>query len=96
MKNGFFIPVEKLNKWYIVTAGGFVLYLAACAVVGQKIAGVVALVFALIAVRLFLSASAARSEDKERVGYNLLWGSGAMALLLGACTVVSVKLWLGL
>ena len=91
-----FIPQEKLNKWYAGTACGFLLYLIACGVVGQKIAGVIALVFAVIAVYLFFSASAARSEDKEKVGYNLLWGSGAMALMLGAFAIASIKLWLGL
>lgn len=91
-----FIPQEKLNKWYSITACGFLLYLIACGVVGQKIAGVIALVFAVIAVYLFFSASAARSEDKEKVGYNILWGSGAMALMLGAFAIASIKLWLGL
>lgn len=96
MKKDIWIPVEKLNKWYTVTACGFLLYLIACGVVGQKLAGVVALIFFVIAAYLFFSASAARSKDKEKVGYNLLWGSGAMALLLGAGTYLSLKLWLGL
>lgn len=91
-----FIPQEKLNRWYAVTACGFLLYLIACGVVGQKLAGVIALIFCIIAVYLFFSVSAARSEDKEKVGYNLLWGSGAMALMLGAVAIASIKLWLEL
>lgn len=90
------IPQEKLNKWYGLTALGFLLYLIACGVVGQKAAGVVAVIFCVIAVYLFISVAAAREDDKQAVGYNLLWGSGALALMLGACAYLSLKLWLGL
>ena len=43
-----------------------------------------------------LSVAMARKTEKERVGYNLLWGTAALALMLGAFAVLSVKLWLGL
>lgn len=96
MKNGFFLKPEKLNLGYAASAAGFLLYLLVSALVGQSAAGIIAIPFALFSVYLFLSVSAARSDDKEKIGYNLLWGSGALALLHGACAVLSVKLWLGL
>ena len=96
MKNGFFLSPEKLTKGYVVSAMGFVAYLTACAIVGQKVAGIFAIVFALISIYVFLSVAAVRGEDKEKVGYNLLWGSGALALMMGAFAVASIKLWLGL
>ena len=96
MKNGFFLKREKQNLAYAVCAGGFLLYLLCAALLGQKIAGIIALPFALFSAYVFLSVYAARSDDKESVGYNLLWGSGALMLLHGACAVLSLKLWLGL
>ena len=96
MKNGFFLPREKFNLGYTVSAIGFFLYLLAAGLVGQSAAGVVAIVFGPIAVYVFLSVAAVRGEDKDAVGYNLLWGTGALALMLGTVAVLSVKLWLGL
>ena len=96
MKKGFFLAPERLNLGYTISALGFFLYLVVCGMVGQKAAGVVAILFDVFAVYVFLSVADARKQDKEKVGYNLLWGTGALALLLGACAVLSVKLWLGL
>ena len=96
MKNSFFLSPDKLNRGYVISAIGFFLYLVASATVGQKLSGLVAVPFALYAIYVFLSVAAARSEDKEKIGYNLLWGTGALAILLGACAALSVKLWLGL
>lgn len=96
MKKGFFLSPEKLNKGYVLSAVGFIAYLTACAVVGQAKAGVVAIIFAVVSIYVFLSVAAARGEDKEKAGYNLLWGSGALALMMCACALLSVRLWLGL
>ena len=96
MKKGFLLPPERLNLGYVISAAGFFLYLLAAGLISQSAAGVVAIVFGLFAAYTFLSVAAARKEDKERVGYNLLWGSGALALMLCAFGVLSVKMWLGL
>ena len=96
MKRGFFLPPEKLNLGYVASAAGFLLYLVTAALAGQKAAGVVAVIFGVFAVYVFFSVAAARKRNKEAVGYNLLWGTAALAMLLGACGVLSVKLWLGL
>lgn len=97
MKKGFFLPPEKLEKGFVLSAVGFVLYLAACALVGQAKAGVVAVLFAVVSIYVFLSVSAAWGEKEERtIGYNLLWGSGALAIMMCAFSVASIKLWLGI
>ena len=96
MKNGFFLKPDKLNQGYVVSAAGFVVYLAACALLGQAKAGIVAVIFAVISVYVFLSVAAARKEDKETVGDNLLWGSCSLAIMMCAFIAASIKLWLGL
>lgn len=96
MKKNFFLPPDQLNRGYVISAAGFFLYLVIAALVNQKIAGIVAVPFTLYAAYVFLSVSAARGEDPESVGYNLLWGSCALMMLLGACGVLSIKLWFGL
>ena len=96
MKKGFLLPPERLNLGYVISAAGFFLYLLAAGVLGQSAAGVGAIVFGVFAVYTFLSVAMARKTEKERVGYNLLWGTAALALMLGAFAVLSVKLWLGL
>ena len=96
MKKGFLLPPARLNLGYVISAAGFFLYLLAAGVLGQSAAGVVAIVFGVFAVYTFLSVAMARKTEKERVGYHLLWGTGALALMLGAFAVLSVKLWLGL
>ena len=37
-----------------------------------------------------------RKRDKAAVSYNLLWGTGALTILLVACAVLSVKVRLGM
>ena len=96
MKNGFFLSPDKLNRGYVISALGFLLYLAVSALAGQGTAGVIAIPFALFSAYVFLSVNAARKMDKESAGYNLLWGCAALTLLLGTCAVLSIKLWLGL
>ena len=96
MKNGFFLPPEKLNLGYVISAAGFLLYLLLSALAGQRISGIVSLPFAVFSAWLFLSVSAARSDDKETYGYNILWGSCALMILHGACAVLSIRLCLGL
>ena len=94
MKKRFFLKPEKLNQGYVASAVGFVGYLTACALLGQAKAGIVAVLFAAVSIYEFLSVAAARAEDKETVGYNLLWGSGALAIMMCAFAAASIKLWL--
>ena len=96
-KKGLLLHTEKqLNGGAILSGVGFLLYLAARALGWESTAGSICCVFGLIAVWTFLSAAAVRRKDKETVSYNLLWGTGALALLLGGCAVLTIKMRLGL
>lgn len=94
-KGGFFLQdVGQMKRWAGISGVGFVLYLAASAVV-PKAAVAVAVLFGLAAVRAFLSVLDARTKDKESVTYNLLWGTGALALMLVAFAALEIKMLLG-
>lgn len=87
---------QQINRGAILSGIGFLLYLGARALHWELIAAILCIVFALIAVYTFLAAAESRQADKAAVSYNLLWGTGALALMLGACAVMTVKLALGL
>ena len=94
---GFLLrTVPQINRWTGISGVGFLLYLGAAALKIQLVADILAVIFALVALRAFLSAADLRGKDKEAVSYNLLWGTGALMLLLGACTALAVKNWFGL
>lgn len=84
------------NLGAVVSGLGFLLYLGVSALEWTAAADVLALLFALVSVYVFLSVAAARRNDKEAVSYNLLWGQGALALLLCTCAVLTVRERLGL
>lgn len=96
-KKGFLLQTGKqMNAGAIVSGLGFLLYLALSALGEETAAGITAVAFGVVSVYVFASAAAGRSRDKEAVSYSLLWGTGALALLMGSCAVLTVKLWLGL
>ena len=88
--------VKQLNRGAIVSGLGFLLYLGAAALGRRDAAEILSVAFALVSLYVFASAAAGRLKDKEAVSYSLLWGTGALALLLGGCGVLTVRLWLGL
>jgi len=91
------LQTKKQVGWGSGIAGVcFLLYLGAMALEWAAVAGVIAAVGCLIAVLTFFSADALRQKDKESVSYNFLWGPGALAILLAACTAAGFKLFLGL
>lgn len=96
MKKGFFLTtVPQLQKGAIVCGLGFLLYLAAAALV-PDLSGWVALVFAGVSLYVFWSLVLCAGREKGFVTYSLAWGQGAVTLMLCACAVLSVKEWLGL
>nr|WP_325185002.1 hypothetical protein [uncultured Oscillibacter sp.] len=96
-KKGFLLQtVRQMNAGAIVSGLGFLLYLALSALEAETAADIAAVAFGLVSVYVFASVAAGRSRDKEAVSYSLLWGTGALALLMGGCAVLTVKLWLGL
>lgn len=84
-----------INRGAFASGIGFALYLALLAAGQQVIADIVNVVFAVVAVWTFLDAAELRGKDKEAVSYSLLWGTGALALMLGGCAVLMVKQRLG-
>ncbi len=96
MKKGFFLQtVGQMQRGAVVSGVGFLLYLGASALKWELAAGMIAIAFAVAAVYVFLS-MLARSGGESGVTYSLIWGQGALTLLLGACAVLNVKLWMGL
>ncbi len=96
-KRGFLLQtVGQMNAGAIVSGLGFLLYLALSALGRETAADITAVAFGLVSVYVFASVSAGRSRDREAVSCSLLWGTGALALLLGGCGILTVKLWLGL
>lgn len=87
---------RQLNLGAIVSGVGFLLYLLASALERRGVADAAALLFALVSLYVFASVAAGRVRDRESVSYNLLWGQGALALLLCACAVLAVRTRLGL
>ena len=96
-KKGFLLQtVRQLNGGAILCGGGFLLYLGARALAWAAVSDALALIFFLASVYVFASALAGRRRDREAVSYSLLWGTAALALLLGLCAALTVKLRLGL
>lgn len=88
--------VKRLNRGAIVSGTGFLLYLGAAALGWRSVAGALSLAFALVSLYVFASVAAGRRRDKEAVSYNLLWGTGALAVLLCMCAAVTVRSWMGI
>ncbi|MBE6995932.1 MAG: hypothetical protein E7429_04280 [Ruminococcaceae bacterium] len=90
------VTTKRLNKGSGIGAVCFLLYLAAMALDWAAVAGVIAVAGVGIAGWTCVCAGELRKKDKEAVSYNLLWGSGALTLLLIACAVAGFKVALGL
>lgn len=96
-KKGFLLQtVRQMNAGAVVSGLGFLLYLALSALELETAADIAAMAFGLVSVYVFASVAAGWSQDREAVSYSLLWGTGALALLMGGCAVLTVKLRLGL
>ena len=96
-KKGFLLQtVKQMNAGAIVSGLGFLLYLALSALELETAADITAVAFGMVSVYVFASVAAGRSRNREAVSYSLLWGTGALALLLGGCGVLTIRMWLGL
>ena len=87
--------VTQLNLGAVVSGLGFLLYLGAAALGWQGTADVLSLIFAVVSLYVFVSVAAGRKRDRETVSYNLLWGTGALSLLLCMCAVLTLRERLG-
>lgn len=88
--------VKQLNTGAMVSGIGFLLYIAASALGWETAADLLVLTFGLVALYVFTSVAVGRKRSKETVSYSLLWGQGALTLLLAGSAVLTVKLRLGL
>lgn len=96
-KSGFLLQTQKEIRCGAAVAGvGFLLYMGTMVLKWRTAADILAIGFGLVALYVFFSALNGRDRDKEMVSYNLLWGTGALALLLLGCAVASVRQRLGL
>ncbi len=95
-KGPLFQTTRQISIGAGVSGVGFLLYLALSAMGQQLIADIAVIAFAVVAVWTFVSAAAGRNRDKAAVSYSLLWGTGALAIMMGGCAVLTIKLWLGL
>lgn len=97
MKKHFLLrEVRQMNLGAIVSGVGFLLYLGTSALEWTAAADILALIFAPVSLYVFASVSAGRRRDKEMVSYNLLWGQGALTILLCMCAVLTLREWLAL
>jgi cellobiose-specific phosphotransferase system component IIC len=95
-KKGFLLQtVKQMNVGAGVSALGFALYLALSAFELYGLADLAAAVFGLVALYVFTSAAAGRKRDKTAVSYSLLWGTGALAILLCGFAVMALRVRLG-
>lgn len=90
------LTTRRINGGAILSGIGFLLYLAARALGWELAADIICIVFGVISMLTFLAAAIGRQKDREAVSYSLLWGTGALALLLGGCAVLTIKMKLGL
>ena len=88
--------VKQMNIGVSVCGIGFLLYLGAAALNLEIIKGLIAIIFGIISIYVFFSVAEGRGKDMEAVSYNLLWGSGSLAIMLCGIAVLTIKMWLGL
>ena len=89
-------PGKQINSGAIVGGIGFVLYIVLSALEWKGLALIVAIGFGIESGYTFLSALEWRERDKEAIGYNIMWGTAALALLMLVPAVMTVKQALGL
>ena len=96
-KKGFLLQtVRQMNGGAALCGVGFLLYLGASALGWVTAADILTIAFGVVSLYVFISVSEGRRKAKEAVSYNLLWGTGALALLLCGCAVLTIRLRLGL
>lgn len=89
-------PGKQINTGAIVGGIGFALYILCSALEWEALALIVAIGFGLESLYTFLSTLEWREKDKDAVGYNIMWGTGALTLLMLVPAAATIKLALGL
>ena len=83
-------PGKALNSGAIIGGIGFAIYIALSALERRGLALFAGLVFGLEAGYAFLSALDCREKDKDSVSYNIVWGTGALAILMLLPAVMTI------
>ena len=83
-------PGKELNTGAIIGGIGFAIYIALSALEWRGLALFAALAFGLEAGYAFLSALDCREKDKDSVSYNIVWGTGALAILMLLPAVMTI------
>lgn len=87
---------KDINRITVLSGIGFLACLGARGLKWDTLAGLIGIVFTVLAGWAFFSAMELREKDREAASYNMIWGTGALTLLLGACAAVQIKIWFGL
>lgn len=89
-------PGRQINSGAIVGGIGFVLYIIFSALEWEAAALITAIGFGLESAYTFFSTLEWREKDKDSVSYSIMWGTGALMLLMLVPAVATIKLALGL
>ena len=95
-KKGLLQTKEQLNRGAGMSALGFLLYLVLSALNLGIIKDLAGLLLAVLSTWVFVSVADARKKDKEAISYNLLWGTGALALMMVFFSMAAIRVRLGL
>ena len=97
MKKWFELKTKKqLNRGAWVSALGFVAFLVVSALDLGILKDICVVVFAAVSLWVFLCVADVRKSDKETVTYNLLWGTGALAVMMVFFAFATIRMRLGL
>jgi len=88
--------VKQMNMGAGISGIGFLLYLAVSAMKLGIIRDLVVIVFAMVSTWVFVSVADGRKKNKEAVSYNLLWGTGALAIMMVFLAFATIRMRLGL
>lgn len=89
-------PGKQINNGAIVGGIGFALYLLFSALEWEAAALITAIGFGVESLYTFWSTIEWRDRDKESVSYSIMWGTGALTLLMLVPAVMTIKMELGL
>lgn len=95
-KKGLLQTKKQLNVGAGISALGFLLYLLVSALDLGILKDLTVCVFAALSLWVFVSAADARKKDQETVSLNLMWGTGALALMMVFFAMATIRMRLGL
>ena len=87
---------KQLNRGAWISALGFLLYLLVSVLDLGILKDIVVVLSAAVSLWVFLCAADVRKGDKETVSYNLLWGTGALAIMMVFFAFATLRMRLGL